>query len=481
MAPDSPDHPARAPLPTHDPTLSDTVGAAASGTPRRRAWPWVVGVLLVVALAAGGYGWWQQRDSTPAAAAGAAPAGKGAGKGFDASARALPVIAAPVRKGTIDVYLNALGTVTPRNLVTVKPRVDGQLMRVAFQEGQMVKAGALLAEIDPRPFQVQVAQAEGQLAKDQALLTNARVDLERYQTLLTQDSISKQQVDTQAALVRQYEGTVKADQGAVDNAKLQLSYARVTAPLSGRIGLRTVDPGNVVRASDANGIVTIAELSPISVVFPIPEDNVQRVLQRLRSGEASPVEAWDRDQKQKLATGRLVTADNQIDVATGTVKMKAEFANENGALFPNQFVNVRMLTQTLADATLIPTPAIQRGAPGTFVYVVKGDNTVTVAPVKLGPQQGETTVVTGGVTPGMQVVVDGADKLREGAAVTLITREGQAVAPAKAAGPRGPRGERAKGGGTGGGGAPGGDASSGAPADKGSPAAPPSPAPPAKG
>lgn len=478
MAPDSPDRPARAPSvalkPAHDPTLIDTVEAAA---PQRGAWPWAVGLLVLIAVAAGGW-WWWQRDTTAAAPPAAANAGRpgGTGKGFDPSARALPVIAAPVRKGDIDVYLNALGTVTPRNLVTVKPRVDGQLMRVAFQEGQNVKAGALLAEIDPRPFQVQVAQAEGQLAKDQALLTNARVDLERYQTLLTQDSISKQQVDTQAALVRQYEGTVKADQGAVDNAKLQLSYARVTAPLSGRVGLRTVDPGNVVRASDANGIVTIAELSPISVVFPIPEDNVQRVLQRLRAGEPSPVEAWDRDQKQKLATGKLITADNQIDVATGTVKMKAEFANENGALFPNQFVNVRMLTQTLTDATLVPTPAIQRGAPGTFVYVVKGDNTVTVVPVKLGPQKGETTVVTSGVTPGMQVVVDGADKLREGAAVTLITREGQAVAPAKAPGQRGPRGERSKDG-SGAPRAPG----AGAPADGAPPPAGGNAAAPAKG
>jgi membrane fusion protein, multidrug efflux system len=414
----------------------------------RRAWRWVLAAAVVTALAAGGYFWWQ-RTNAPSTPAAAGPAGAPGGGRFDPASRALPVIAAPVRKGDIDVYLNALGTVTPKNLVTVKPRVDGQLMSVAFQEGQLVKAGALLAQIDPRPFEVQVAQAEGQLAKDQALLTNARVDLERYQTLLSQDSISKQQVDTQSALVRQYEGTLKADQGAVDNAKLQLSYARVTAPLSGRVGLRQVDPGNVVHASDANGIVTIAQLQPISVVFPIPEDNVQLVMKRLQAGDASPVEAWDRDGRQKLATGRLVTADNQIDVATGTVKMKAEFANDNGALFPNQFVNVRMLTQTLADATLVPSAAIQRGAPGTFVYVVKGDGTVTVAPVKLGPTQGETTVVASGLRPGLQVVVDGADKLREGAAVTLITREGQAVAPPKAAGPRGPRGERAPG--TGGG------------------------------
>jgi multidrug efflux system membrane fusion protein len=360
---------------------------------------------------------------------------------MDPSARALPVVAVPARKGTIDVYLNALGTVTPRNIVVVKPRVDGQLMRVAFEEGQVVKAGALLAEIDPRPFQVQFAQASGQMAKDQALLRNAQLDLERYRTLLAQDSISKQQVDTQEALVRQYEGTLQSDQAAIDNAKLQLTYSRVTAPIGGTVGLRQVDPGNVVHASDANGIVVIAQLMPISVVFPIPEDSLQRILRRLATGEAIAVEAWDRDQKAKLATGRLLTVDNQIDTATGTVKLKAEFANANLAMFPNQFVNVRMLVETLPEATLVPSAAILRGAPGTFVYVVKEDKSVTVTTVRLGPVQGETTAIASGVAVGDLVVVDGTDKLREGAKVELIERDSQA-APAPGAAKRGPRGER---------------------------------------
>jgi multidrug efflux system membrane fusion protein len=389
-------------------------------------------IVVVAAIAGGAYLGWGTPSPAPVPVAGA--------RG-DAASRALPVVATAARKGTIDVYLTALGTVTPRNVVTVKPRVDGQLMRVAFREGEVVKAGDLLAEIDPRPFAVQLTQAAGTLAKDQALLKNAQLDLERYQSLLAQDSIAKQQVDTQAALVRQYEGAVQSDQGAVDSARLQLTYARVTAPIGGRVGLRQVDPGNVVHASDANGLVVIAQLQPITVVYPIPEDNVPRVLKRLQGGEAIPVEAWDRDGKVKLATGKLLTVDNQIDTTTGTVKLKAEFANENGALFPNQFVNVRMLLATLSDAILVPSAAIQRGAPGTFVYVVKDDKSVTVTPVKLGPVQGEVTAIASGLAAGDMVVVDGADKLREGAKVEMITRDAQA--PAAPAGTRrGGKGER---------------------------------------
>jgi membrane fusion protein, multidrug efflux system len=406
-------------------------------TGRRRA-VWVAVTLLVIAIVAAG-AWLVFRKGSEA------PPGGGRA---DPNAKALPVVASQVRQGNIDVYLNALGTVTPRNVVTVRSRIDGQLMQVSFREGQIVHAGDLLAQIDPRPFEVQLTQAQGQLAKDQALLKNAQLDLERYRTLLSQDSISKQQVDTQESLVRQYEGTVKADQGQVDNAKLQLVYSRVTAPISGVVGLRQVDPGNIIHASDTNGLVVIAQLQPITVVFPIPEDNLPQVVVRQRAGTPIAVEAYDRSQQNKLATGKLAAVDNQIDTTTGTVKLRAEFPNDDNALFPNQFVNVRMIAQTRADATLVPSAAVQRGAPGTFVYVVKQDRSVSVAPVKVGAVQGETTAVDSGVVVGDTVVVDGIDRLREGAKVELVTPESRNQPPAGAKGvPQGDGVRKAKKGG----------------------------------
>ncbi len=380
---------------------------------------WLAALVILTLLGVGGYMLWQKPVN-------AQQAGK---RGGDLAARSIPVVAVAAKTGSVNVYLNGLGTVTPLKTVTVRSRVDGQLMRVLFREGQVVKEGELLAEIDPRPFQVQLTQAEGQMARDQALLANARIDLERYRTLLAQDSIAKQLVDTQEALVRQYEGTVKVDQSQIDNARLQLVYSRVTAPVAGRLGLRQVDQGNIVRASDPNGLVVITQLQPITVVFTIPEDSLPPVMKKLQAGEKLPVDAYDRADKVKLAMGTLLTADNQIDPATGTVKLKAQFANDDYALFPSQFANVRMLVDAQRDATVIPTAAIQRGTPGTFVYVVNADSTVTVRPVKLGATQGEVVAVDAGLAPGEMVVVDGADKLREGAKIELAARDPAATAP----------------------------------------------------
>jgi len=376
---------------------------------------WLLFICLLLA-AAGAF--WYFFIQPVASGAGATGGGRpGAGAGPNAAGRSIPVIVAPAQKGNVGVYISGLGTVVPVATVTVRTRIDGQLMKVLFREGQVVRAGDLLAEIDPRPYQVQLDQAEGQMARDKALLENARVDLERYRVLLEQDSVARQQLDTQASLVRQYEGTVKVDQSQIDNARLQLAYCRITAPVSGRLGLRQVDPGNMVHASDAAGLVVITQLQPITVVFAIPEDLLPPVMQKLRAGDKLAVDAYDRADKVKLASGTLLTADNQIDPSTGTVKLKAQFANAELSLFPNQFANVRMLLEVKRDATVVPSAAIQRGTPGTFVYLVKPDNTVTVRVVKLGPTQGESVSIEAGLAPGEQVVVDGADKLREGAAV----------------------------------------------------------------
>src|SRR6185437_15420938 len=368
---------------------------------RTRRWiPWLVTLLLLAAVIGGLV--WLLPHSAPTAPRG----------GRFTSGGPMPVVSAAVAAGDMPITLDALGTVTPLATVTVRTQINGQLTQIAFQEGQHVKKGDFLAQIDPRPYQIALEQAEAQLAKDAALLKNAQLDLTRYQKLLKQDSISQQQRDTQEYLVRQYEGTAKADEAQVATAKLNLSYCRIVAPVTGRVGLRQVDPGNYVQTSDANGIVVITQLQPISVIFTLPEDKLPAVARRVRQGATLNATAFDRSGTVKLDTGRLETIDNQIDTTTGTVKLRAIFDNAEQVLYPNQFVNIQLLVDTLTGADLVPNAAVQRGAPGTFVYVVKPDETVAAQPVTLGPGDDQRIVVTKGLEPGQIVVVDGADRLK---------------------------------------------------------------------
>jgi multidrug efflux system membrane fusion protein len=357
-----------------------------------------------------------------------------------------PVGAATIGKRDIRVIVNALGTVTPLANVTVRTQINGQLTEVAFTEGQMVKKGDFLAQVDPRPYQLLQAQFEGQLLHDQGLLAQAKADLVRYSTLFKQDSIAKQQAENQVYVVQQAEGTVKTDQALVDQQKLNIQYCHIVALVDGRLGLRLVDPGNYVQTSDASGIAVITRLHPISVLFSVPEDNLPEIMAQLKGGTTLTVAAYDRANVNQLATGRLATLDNQVDTTTGTVRLRAVFDNPDDKLFPNQFVNAQLLVKTLHDTVAVPNAALQRGAPGSYVYVINADNTVSVRPVTIGPIDGDMTAVTAGLSAGDQVVVDGADRLRDGAKVGI------------------PGASRPSGGGAGGGATQGGQAQPGAPA-----------------
>jgi multidrug efflux system membrane fusion protein len=355
----------------------------------------------------------------------------------------MPVVAATAQTGDMPIILNGLGTVTPIATVTVQSQISGQITQIAFKEGQLVKPGDFLLQIDPRPYQVALEQAEGALVRDQALLANARVDLTRYDTLNKEDSIAEQQLATQKALVIQDEGTVKTDQGQIDAAKLNLVYCHITSPVGGRVGLQQVNLGNYVTPDEPNGLVVVTQLTPITVVFTLAEDQIPDVVKQLHANQTLSVTAYDRSHTTQLATGTLLAIDSQIDTTTGTLKLKATFANQDESLFPNQFVNVDLLINTLHSATLVPQAAIQRGAPGTYVYVINADQTVDAQKVTLGPGDATNIVVTQGITVGQRVVIDGADKLKDGAKVSV--RQAGST-PAASTPPAKSQGHRARGG-----------------------------------
>ncbi len=388
------------------PVAAKTSKTSKSSRPRWLLW-FALGLLLVIAVVL--YFLWPTISGKKAEEAKAAAA-KGPA--------AIPVVATTAYKGDIGVYYSGLGAVTPLATVTVKTRVDGQLMSVRYKEGDTVHKGDLLAEIDDGPYKAALTQAEGMLIRDQALLANARIDLARYQVLVTQKAIPEQQFATQEALVHQDEGIVKLDEGQIDSAKVNLAYTKIAAPVAGRIGLRLVDPGNVVQTTDASGLVVITQMDPISVIFTISEDQLQVVLKKMAAGQTLEVDAYDRAAKTKLAQGSLTTLDNQIDPTTGTLKLRATFANPKGTLFPNQFVNARLLVEEKRGVTLVPNAAVQRNSSATYVYLVKPDSTVTVRAITIGTTEGDESEVTSGLNPGDIAVMTGVDKLQEGTKVS---------------------------------------------------------------
>ncbi len=412
-------------------------------SPRR---PWLLYGAVTLVFAAGV---WYFGFRTDPAAAGAGRMSVRSRSGSTAT----PVRGEPVQRRDLAVHLRAIGTVTPRNTVTVRSRVEGQLLKVHFQEGQQVTAGQLLAEIDPLPYEIRLAQAEARLRQNRAQLLTAKADLERVRQLHAQTLMSQQQLEAAQALVADREGAVAADQANVDDARRQLAYTRIEAPLAGRLGLRQVDAGNLIRPGDAGGIVVITQTRPINVLFTVPEQDLPKVLEPLRAGQGLPVEAWDRAEQQRLAAGLLNTVDNQIDLATGTVRLKAEFPNEDEKLFPNQFVNVRLRVRTFKDAVVVPVAAVQYGSRGTYVYLVTAEGLAAVRDVVLGPSEEGLQAVLQGLSGGERVVLEGIDRLREGRPVTIVAADGTVTPPPAGKGDKGGKGgkgEKSDGGGKGG-------------------------------
>src|SRR6266404_6062799 len=403
------------PDPSGEPRLERETGSSG------HRWLWIIGLVLAIAV-----GVWYFRGSRASieAQGPGAPAGGGKGQGRQGGGGAafvVPVVAATAQRGDLPVYFNGLGTVTAFNTVTVRSRVDGQITKINFQEGQFVRQGEDLIDIDSRPFQVQLEQAEGQLAKDQAQLRDVQVNYERFQLLYKEGVIPKQQLDTQGSQVGMFEGSIKGDQGAIDNAKLQIVYSHVTAPISGRIGLRLVDIGNIIHATDSNGLLVITQLQPIAVIFSLPQDQLPQVATKLRDGVQLIVDAYDRDDTPKIESGKLLTIDNQIDTTTGTYKLKAVFNNDRNLLFPNQFVNVHLLADVKKDLVIVPASAIQRGPQGTYVYVVQTGKTAKIQTVTIALTTANSVGLSAGLNAGEVVVVDGQDKLQDGSQVNPST------------------------------------------------------------